>query len=218
MAIRILLADDHQMMRVGLRVLLEKDNRFEIVGEANDGFETIRLAEELRPDIVVMDLEMPRLNGVQATRRLRSGDPEKPKVIVLSMKNEESDVVSLIQSGASAFVFKRAAFDELIEAILAVQKGGEYLSSAIRNVPLSEFHRRRSPDTAKLTSKEREVLRMLVDGKTVAQVADLLLVSKLTIERHVDKIITKLNSPNLASLLERVRASKRMSASLDAAN
>ncbi len=218
MSVRILLADDHQMMRVGLRVLLEKDNRFEIVGEANDGFETLRLAEELQPDIVVMDLEMPRLNGIQATRRLRDGDPEKPKIIVLSMKNEESDVVSLIQAGASAFVFKRAAFDELIEAILAVQAGGEYLSAAIRNVPLSEFHRRRSPDTAKLTAKEREVLRMLVDGKSISQVADLLLVSKLTIERHIDKIIVKMNSPNLASLVERIRASKRMSASLDSVN
>lgn len=215
MPIRILLADDHQMMRVGLRVLLEKDSRFEIVGEANDGFETIRLSEELAPDIVVMDLEMPRLNGVQATRRLRDGDPDKPKVIVLSMKNDESDVVSLIQAGAAAFVFKRAAFDELIEAILAVHAGGEYLSSAIRNVPLSEFHRRRSPDTAKLTAKEREVLRMLVDGKTASQVADLLLVSKLTIDRHVDKILVKMNAPNLASLVDRVRASKRMSASLD---
>ncbi len=216
MAIRILLADDHQMMRIGLKVLLEKDDRFEIVGGANDGFETIRLAEELQPDIVVMDLDMPRLNGVQATRRLRNGDPEKPRVIVLSMKNEESDVVSLIQAGASAYVFKRAAFDELTEAILTVHAGGEYLSGAIRNVPLSEFHRRRSPDTAKLTAKEREVLRMLVDGKTISQVAELLLVSKLTIERHVDKIIVKMNSPNLSSLVERVRASKRMSASLDA--
>lgn len=215
MAIRILLADDHQMMRVGLKVLLEKDDRFEIVGEANDGFETIRLAEELKPDIVVMDLEMPRLNGIQATRRLRDGDPERPKIIVLSMKNEESDVVSLIQAGASAFVFKRAAFDELTEAILAVSAGGEYLSAAIRNVPLSEFHRRRSPDTVKLTSKEREVLRLLVDGKTILQVAEMLLVSKLTIERHVDKIIVKMNSPNLATLVERVRASKRLSASLD---
>ena len=216
MAIRILLADDHQMMRVGLKVLLEKDDRFEIVGEANDGFETTRLAEELQPDIVVMDLEMPRLNGVQATRRLRNGDPDKPKVIVLSMKNEESDVVSLIQAGASAFVFKRAAFDELIEAILAVDAGGVYLSGAIRNVPLSEFHRRRSPDTVKLTAKEREVLRMLVDGKAISQVAEILLVSKLTIERHVDKIILKMNSPNLASLIDRVRASKRMTGSLEA--
>ena len=215
MAIRILLADDHQMMRVGLKVLLEKDSRFEIVGEANDGFETIRLAEELTPDIVVMDLDMPRLNGVQATRRLRNGDPDKPKVIVLSMKNEESDVVSLIQAGASAFVFKRAAFDELTEAILTVTAGGEYLSGAIRNVPLSEFHRRRSPDTAKLTAKEREVLRMFVDGKSTTQVAELLLVSKLTIERHIDKIIAKMNAPNLGSLVDRIRVSKRMAIALD---
>lgn len=215
MAIRILLADDHQMMRVGLKVLLEKDSRFEIVGEANDGFETIRLAEELRPDLIIMDVEMPRLNGVQATRRLRDGDPEKPKIIVLSMRNEESDVVNLIQAGASAFVFKRAAFEELIEAIVTVSSGGEYLSSAIRNVPLSEFHRRRSPETVKLTAKEREVLRMLVDGKSITEVADMLLVSKLTIERHVDKIINKMNTPNLATLIDRVRTSKRLAASLE---
>jgi DNA-binding NarL/FixJ family response regulator len=216
MAIRILLADDHQMMRVGLKVLLEKDERFQIVGEANDGFEAIRLAEELRPDIVIMDLEMPRLNGVQATRRLRNGEQEGPKVIVLSMRNEESDVISLIQAGASAFVFKRAAFEELTEAITTVHAGGEYLSAAIRNVPLSEFHRRRSPETVKLTAKEREVLRLLVDGKPIGEVANVLLVSRLTIERHVDKIITKMNAPNLASLLDRIRGSKRLSTSLDA--
>lgn len=218
MAIRILLADDHRMMRVGLKVLLEKDDRFEIVGEANDGFETIRLAEELLPDIVVMDLDMPRLNGLQATRRLRVGEPEKPKVVVLSMKSDETDVVSLIQAGASAFVFKRAAFEELIDALLTVAGGGEYLSEAIRNVPLSEFHRRRSPDTVKLTAKEREVLRMLVDGKSVSEVAEMLLVSKLTIDRHVDKITAKMNAPNLVTLVERVRGSKRMSASLETNN
>lgn len=216
MATRILLADDHHVMRAGLRVLLEKDGRWEVCGEANDGFETLRLAADLDPDVIIMDLDMPRLNGLQATRRLRAGDPARPKVIVLSMKSEESDVLDLIQAGASAFVLKRSAFDELLQAIERVVAGGEYLSDAIRSVQLSQFSRRRSPDTVHLSSKEREVLRMLAEGQTPTQVADALLVAKLTIDRHVDKILVKMAAPNLVTLLERVRSSKRLTASLAA--
>lgn len=201
--IRILLADDHQILRHGLRVLLEKESGIEVVGEAEDGRRAVDLARTLKPDIIIMDLQMPILNGIEATRQILARTPHC-KVIFLSMSSDPIVVRQAIQAGARAFVLKDCAFDELIKAIGSVKQGEQYLSQKIVGVVLTDYMKQLhgSNDLAPsvLTSREVEVLQLLAEGKTSKEIAAVLGVSVKTVDTHRQNLMAKLDLHSIAEL------------------
>jgi len=200
---RILLADDHQILRHGLRALLGDKGGFEIVGEAEDGRQAVDLAKKLKPDIVIMDLQMPILNGIDATRKILAERPSC-KVIFLSMSSDAPVVRRAIQVGARAFVLKDCAFDELLNAIRAVNRGEHYLSSRIVGVVLSDYVQQLGshPDTSAmaLTQREAEVLQLLAEGKSTKVIAGILKVSIKTVDSHRQNLMAKLDLHSVAEL------------------
>ncbi|RPJ06673.1 MAG: DNA-binding response regulator, partial [Deltaproteobacteria bacterium] len=196
MATRILLADDHRIMREGLRALIEKHSQFEIVGQAEDGRTTVRLAEELLPDIIIMDIGMPDLNGIEATRRIKAIVPTA-RIIALSMYYDKRFVFGMLGAGASGYLRKDCALDELVTAIQVVAGNGTYLSPRVAGAgakkgvnPLSKSRR---ADFARLTDRQREVLQSLSEGKNTKQIAFALKISVKTVETHILNIKEKLD-------------------------
>lgn len=200
---RILLADDHQILRHGLRVLLEKERGIEVVGEAEDGRRAVELARTLKPGIVIMDLQMPILNGIEATRQILANNP-LCKVIFLSMSSDPIVVRQAIQAGARAFVLKDCAYDQLMMAIGAVKKGEQYLSPRIVGVVLTDYMKQLdgSKETPRsvLTSREIEVLQLLAEGKTSKEIAGILDVSVKTVDTHRQNLMAKLDLRSIAGL------------------
>jgi two-component system response regulator NreC len=203
MSIRIILADDHQMTREGLRSLLEELPDMEVVAEAETGNQTLKLTGELTPDIVVMDIVMPDLNGMEAALRITSEFPDV-KVIGLSMHSERQFVVGMLKSGASGYLLKNCGFQELAEAIRRVNRGGTYITPAISDVVVKEVQKPLQngvgPLTSKLTSREREVLQLIAEAKTSKEIAALLFLSEKTVHSHRKKIMEKLNAKNSSEL------------------
>ena len=203
MKIKVLLADDHVMMRGGLRMLLEQNAELSVVGEAEDGRETVRLAKKLSPDVIVMDIAMPDMNGIEATRQILADRPDV-KVIALSMHSDRHFVSEMLKAGATAYLLKQCAVDELITAIMTVLKNRTYLSPCISGIVVEHFVRNKpkSGSTAfsQLTDREREVLQLMAEGKTSKKIADQLNLSVKTIETHRMKIIEKLNIHTVAEL------------------
>jgi DNA-binding NarL/FixJ family response regulator len=203
MKIKVLLADDHVMMRGGLRMLLEQNGELTVVGEAEDGRETVRLAKKLSPDVIVMDIAMPDMNGIEATRQILEDLPGV-KVIALSMHSDRHFVSEMLKAGATAYLLKQCAVDELITAIMTVLKNRTYLSPCISGVVVEHFVRNKpkSESTAfsQLTDREREVLQLMAEGMTSKKIADQLNLSVKTIETHRMKIIEKLNIHTVAEL------------------
>ncbi len=203
MGIKILLADDHKIMREGLRSLIEKNSQFEIVGEAADGRTTVKLAQELTPDIIIMDIGMPDLNGIEATRRIKAIVP-KTRVIALSMYYDKRFVSGMLEAGASGYLRKDSGADELVAAIQAVAENGTYLSPRIAGVVVKDYmnhlsNRSRSNlDT--LTDRQREILQSLSEGKNVKQIALAYKISVKTVETHIQNIKNKLDIHNTAEL------------------
>jgi len=203
MPTRILLADDHTIIRQGLCSLLEKQPDIEVVGAAEDGRKAIELVRKLAPDIVIMDISMPNLNGIDATRKIISemGDV---KVIALSIHSSRRFVTEMLKAGASAYILKECLFDELIEAIRTVLSGGVYLSPKITGVVVDDYVKRMStdyqPEAPALTEREREVLQLLAEGKSTKQIAPQLHVSSKTIESNRRNIMDKLGIHNVAEL------------------
>jgi len=203
MKIKVLLADDHSMMRGGLRMLLEQHAELSVVGEAEDGRETVRLANKLSPDVVVMDIAMPDMNGIEATRKILADRPGA-KVIALSMHSDRHFVSEMLKAGATAYLLKQCAVDELITAIKTVLKNQTYLSPCISGVVVDNFVR----NTAKsgpsafshLTDREREVLQLMAEGKSSKEIANQLNLSIKTIETHRMKVMEKLNIHTVAEL------------------
>ena len=203
MVTRILLADDHKIMREGLRALIEKHSQFEIVGQAEDGRATVRLAQELEPDVIIMDIGMPDLNGIEATRRIKAILPET-RVIALSMYYDKRFVTGMLGAGASGYLRKDCALDELVTAIQAVAKNGTYLSprvagSGVRNDETYVSKNRRADFTG-LTDRQREVLQSLSEGKNTKQIAYALKISVKTVETHILNIKEKLDIRSTAEL------------------
>lgn len=200
---RILLADDHQILRHGLRVLLEKESGIEVVGEAEDGRRAVDLARTLKPDIVIMDLQMPVLNGIEATRQILAKNPNC-RVIFLSMSSDPIVVRQAIQAGARAFVLKDCAYDQLIKAIGAVKKGEQYLSPKIVGVVLTDYMKQlegsRETPNAVLTSRETEVLQLLAEGRTSKEIGGILGVSVKTVDTHRQNLMAKLDLHSIAEL------------------
>ena len=201
MSVRIVLADDHQIVRDGLRTLLEQESGMEVVAEAEDGHTAVALAREQRPDVVVMDIAMPDLNGIEATRQIKADLPEA-KIIALSMHADKRFVAGMFQAGASGYLLKKGAFRELVQAIRQVAAGQMYLSSEITSTLIEDYvGHLSSPDSAAdLTAREREVLQLLAEGKTAEQIATQLHVSVNTVGTHRHHIMEKLNIHSLPEL------------------
>src|SRR5579872_4936312 len=184
--IRILLADDHTVMRNGLRLLLERQPNLTVVGEASDGRETERAAESVSPDVVVMDIAMPNLNGIEAARQITAARPQTA-IVILSMHSDESYVIRALKAGARAYLLKDSAEGDLIAAVRAVTEGKSFFSPAISRILVEDYMRqleqKHVEDTYELlTAREREILQLLAEGKSNKEVANLLNVSVYTVE------------------------------------
>jgi DNA-binding NarL/FixJ family response regulator len=198
----ILIADDHRLLREGLRALLERDG-FQVVAEADNGRSAVRLAKQLQPDIVITDIAMPDLNGVEATRQI-SVEAPRSKVLALSMHTESAFVLGILEAGASGYLLKDAAFEELSTAIKAVLKGQIYLSPAIAGLVVSQSLGRLGSkprsQRAKLSKREQEVLQLIAEGKSTKEIAATLYVSVKTVETHRKQIMDKLDIHSVAEL------------------
>ena len=205
MGIRIILVDDHRIIRQGLCSLLESQPDIEVIGEAKDGHTAIELVRQQQPDIVITDVTMPNLNGMDATRQITRMFPQV-KVIGLSGHTDNSFIIGMLKAGASAYVFKQCLFDELLEAIQVVSKGGRYLSKEVTKAIVSNYIKLLSESTdsplGALTEPEREVLQLIAEGKSTMQIALDLHVSTKAIESNRRKIMEKLNSHNVAELVK----------------
>ena len=203
--IRILLADDHTVMRNGLRLLLERQRNLTVVGEASDGRETVRLAEQLSPEVVVMDIAMPNLNGIEAARQIMTANPDTA-IVILSMHSDESYVIRALKAGARAYLLKDSAEGDLIAAIHAITDGKSFFSPAISRILVEDYMRQLEQqhveDTYELlTAREREVLQLLAEGKTNKEVAAMLNLSIYTVETHRTHILQKLNLHSVPELI-----------------
>ena len=204
MEIRLLLADDHKIMREGLRSMIEKEQGMTVVGEAEDGKSTVDLARKVGAHVVVMDVSMPDLNGIEATRKILKANP-KQKVVALSAHADQHFVREMLAAGASAYVLKQTAYEELARAIRDVMAGKKYLSSGVARgvvdayVELSQ-PARNVPAFVILTDREREVLQMIAEGKSTKAIGGDMGVSVKTVETHRRNIMEKLNLHSVAEL------------------
>jgi len=203
MAIKIMLADDHKMIRDGLRALLEKQRNMEIVAEAADGQNAVKTARQCRPDVCVLDIGMPELNGIDATRQIVKL-PHKPKVIGLSMHADRRYVSQMLKAGASGYILKNSAFGELVQAITTVMKGDVYLSPAVAETVVDDYRRvaknEESSAYTLLSEREREVLQQIAEGCSTKDIAAALSISVKTIETHRRQIMEKLKMHSVAEL------------------
>ena len=205
MSIRIILADDHKIMREGLRSLIEKQPDMEVVAEAADGRTAVQLAQQLQPDVVIMDIAMPDLNGIQATRQIMD-KLRHVKVIALSMHTRKRFVVEMFKAGATGYLLKNCAFDELEHAIRTVVADQTYVSPGIAGSMVEDYVNRWSATESSaftiLSDREAEVLQLLAEGKSTKEIASHLGLSVKTIETHRRRIMDKLDIDNLAELIK----------------
>jgi DNA-binding NarL/FixJ family response regulator len=203
--IRVLIAEDHHLVRQGLRALLEKASDMEVVGEAQDGLEAVECAERIKPDVIVMDLAMPRLNGSQAVEKIRSLHLPT-QVVILSMYSDETLVRQAIRSGAKAYLLKRSVAEELLLAVRAAAKGETFLSSAvsasiIEPVLTPSSSAEQIAPFERLTEREKQVLKLVAEGKTNHAIAQTMQISVKTVEKHRGSVMAKLNVHDVAGLV-----------------
>ncbi len=198
--IKILLADDHTIVRQGLKLIISSHADLQVIGEAANGREVLELAEKLKPDVILMDVAMPELNGIEATRRLRDVSP-RTKVLVLSMHKEAVYVREILKAGARGYILKDAIDTELISAIQSVARGDGYISPAISGTLLSDYRQNITNPLDLLSSREREVLQLIAEGKTNKEVATRLNLSVYTVDSHRGKIMEKLNLHSTGELV-----------------
>ena len=199
--IRILLADDHAVLRAGIRALLEAQPDLEVIGEAGDGQTAVQRAREFQPDVVVMDIGMPGLDGLAATRQILASNP-KIRILFLTQHENKEYILPALKLGAAGYVLKRAEGDELITAIRTVYAGGTFLDPAIASALVSEVNRdeKTADPFDSLSEREREVLVLLAQGKTYQQIAEILFISPKTVDFHRINIMRKLGLTNRAEL------------------
>ncbi|MBI9046872.1 MAG: response regulator transcription factor [Anaerolineaceae bacterium] len=204
--IKIVLVEDHTIVRKGVRALLEYEEDFEVLAEASDGREAVKKVEQFHPDVVLMDISMPRLNGLEATRQIKQRYPET-SVLVLSMYETKEYIFQFLQAGASGYLVKHSAPKELIWAIRTVYQGNTYLSSSISKVVIEEYIQS-AEKTIKnnhintLTNREREVLQLIVEGNPSSQIAAILHISEKTVRTHRSNIMKKLEIHSIAELTQ----------------
>ena len=202
---RVLLADDHGIVRRGLRSILESEPGLTVVGEASDGHEALRLARDLHPDIVILDVAMPLLNGIDVAARLQKME-RAPRTVILSMHSDESYIIRALAAGARAYLLKDATDEDLIPAIRAVAGGRPYFSPAVTAVLVEDYMRRLkdrglTDSYHLLTDREKEVLQLLAEGRANKEVAALLDLSLSTVETHRANLMQKLNLHNTAEVV-----------------
>lgn len=203
--LRILIADDHGIVRKGLRLQLEQNEKFEVVGEAVDGREAVRMAEELAPDVVIMDIAMPNLNGIQATTQLVKKNPQIA-VIILSMYSDETYLTRTLAAGAKGYLLKDSADVDLDRAVQTVAQGKPFFSPAIADTLLEDYMRQLQQRGLQdsydlLTEREKEILQLLAEGRSNKEVAALLNLSINTVETHRTRIMQKLNLHSAADIV-----------------
>ncbi len=198
---RVLLADDHKILRQGLRTLLEQEKEIQVVGEADNGRSSVKLTGELAPDVVIMDVAMPDLNGIDATRRITEVEP-RTRVLALSMHSDGRYVKGMLQAGARGYILKDCAAEELTHAIRTVMAGQIYVSPGVTGAIVNDYVRQLSAvdEPATLTRREREVLQLLAEGGSTANIAAGLHLSVKTIETHRKRIMDKLGLRSIAEL------------------
>lgn len=201
-----MVADDHNLVRQGIVALLNVESDMQVIGEASDGIEAVRLAKKFNPDIVIMDLSMPNLNGLEATHQIKR-DASDVKVLILTQHENEEYVMQIIKAGASGYVLKTSVSDDLIKAIKEIQKGEKFFSPSISRMILDDYIKRtqglqtenKAPE---LTHREKEVLQLIAEGRTNQEVARKLFISVRTVEFHRANIMHKLQLNDLASLIK----------------
>ena len=198
--IRILLADDHSLVRHGFRMILGAQPDMEIAGEAGNGNEAVELAQKLKPDVIVMDVAMPELNGIEATRRIIEFSP-RTRVLALSMHKDAVYVREILRAGARGYLLKDSADADLLAAVRAVAKGEGYLSPGVSDAVLSDYRRHVTDPLDLLTSREREVLQLIAEGKTNKEIATSLNLSVYTVEAHRGRLMEKLNLHSTGELV-----------------
>lgn len=203
--IRVLVVDDHTLLRDGISALLDLVPDIEVVGEASNGKEALDRVRELRPDVVLMDIEMPLMDGLEASRRIHARYPAI-KVLILSQYDDADHVLSAVETGIKGFVGKNAASVELAASIRSVHSGDSYLSPAAARQLVGEFqrteHRRSDDPYDQLTSREREILKLIAQGKTTQQIADMLVISRKTVEGHRTNLMAKLGVHDRVELVK----------------
>jgi len=205
MSVNVLLADDHKIVRDGLRILSENHGNMNVVAEAENGQRAINLARELHPEVIIMDISMPDINGIDATRKITSDFPGI-KVIALSMHTDRHFVVGMLEAGAAGYLLKDCAFEELVSAIHTVLDNHTYLSPTITDIVVRNYVNKASKtsavSSAELTARERELLQLLAEGMTAKQIAKTLRVSVKTVETHRRNIAQKLGAGSVAELIK----------------
>ncbi|MFC1902640.1 response regulator [Chloroflexota bacterium] len=201
--IRILLVDDHTIMRDGIRALVSLDDSIEIVGEASEGKEAIQKVQELKPDLVVMDIAMPGMDGLEATRRITKKNP-RVKILVLTQHDNREYILSTIKAGAAGYVPKRALGSELISAIRAVHEGQSFLYPSAAAALIEDYRQQAEEEEpyGRLTPREREILKLIAEGPTSREIADILFISLKTVHGHRTHIMEKLDLHNRTELIK----------------
>lgn len=203
--IKIVLADDHQVVRKGFKALLSAEPDFKVVGEAGDGFETLKLIEQLQPEILVLDIMMSGINGLEVTRQLSKKSP-KTGIIILSMHSNEAYVLEALRCGAKAYILKESPPEELIKAIKEVHYGRRYLSPPLSELAIEAYTQKAEVKTEEpydqLTTREREILQLAAQGYTNTEIANRLFISSRTVETHRTNLMRKLNLHNHVQLIQ----------------
>jgi len=202
--VRVLLADDHKLIRAGLVLVVQQQPDLSVIGEADDGRQAVQLVESLKPDVVVMDIGMPNLNGIEAARQITASRPDTA-VVILSMHADEGYVLRALKAGARAYLLKDSATTDLVQAIRAVVEGKSFFSPAVSKVLLQDYMRKLRRSGAEdsydlLSPREREVLQLVAEGQSNKEVANLLNLSTYTVETHRAKIMQKLNLKGVPEL------------------
>lgn len=201
--IRVLVADDHTMVRQGLVGILKSSEEIEVVGEAGDGYEATDKALKTKPDVVVLDVSMPRLNGLEAARRIHEALPAV-RILVLTMHDDEEYVLRMVRAGASGYLLKDGAASELLDGIRALKQGRTHFGPHASRA-LAEAYQRENPlpedPYGSLTDREREIFQLVVEGKTNAQIADILCISPKTVDNHRTRLMEKLGAHSTAELV-----------------
>ena len=206
MVIDVFLVDDHTIFREGLLLLLEKEKEINIVGEAEDGHEAVNKVPSVRPDVVIMDISMPNLNGIEATRQIKEEEPDID-ILILSMKNNAEDAYQALKAGAIGYILKKSAGDEVVEAVRTAYKGGRFLSdqinkSLVENYIIENKGKETEDLLEELSPREREVLQLVAEGKATKEIAKMLHLSNSTIETYRKRMMKKLGLNNLTELIK----------------
>jgi len=206
MNITVFLADDHGVVRNGLRLLLEANHDIKVVGEASQGQEAVQRVAEVRPDVTILDIGMPGLNGIEVTRRIRELWPTA-KILILSIHSTAEHIFQALQAGALGYLLKESAGSEVVKAVRAVYAGRRYLSEKISETIIEDYVRQRQREETKsplerLSSRERQILQLVVEGKSSAEIAEILYLSPKTVETYRSRLMQKLGTSGLPSLIK----------------